>query len=201
VLPSIPRQNPKSSMTLPFEIPPFLEFVHFNRYLFANVYGVSVFVVTRHPSLAAAKSRATSGTIPSGYKLLTGWFATQHWSDARYRGSEDGSFQAWLTGEDGTSLFIFANLFFHMRGSAAKKRFHAATVTGATSWTIVACFGLNAWWLATQYWFDARYRGSEAWSSEARSSEAWGSEAWSSEAWGSEGALNQEGARANQSQE
>jgi len=163
----------------------------FNRYLFANIYGVSVFVVTRHSALAAAESGAAIGTIPSGYELLTRWFTTQHWSDARYRGSEDGSSQAWLTGEDGTSLFIFANLFFNVGGSAAKKRFHAATVTGATSWTIVACFGLNAWWLATQYWFDARYRGSEAWSSEA----------WSSEAWSPEGALNQEGARANQSQE
>merc|ERR1711942_354345 len=178
---------------------PFLEFVHFNRYLFANIYWVSVFVVTRHPARAAAESGAASGTIPSSYKLLTGWFATQHWSDARYRGSEDRSSQAWLTGEDGTSLFVFANLFFNMRGSAAKKWFHAATVTGATSRTIVSCFGLNAWWLATQHWFDARYRGSEAWSSEAWSSEAWGSEAWgseawSSEAWSSEGALNQEGA-------
>merc|ERR1712200_299661 len=103
-----------------------------------------------------------------------------------YRGSEDGSFQSWLTGEDGTSLFIFANLFFNVGRSAPKKRFYAATVTGATSRTIVACFGLNAWWLATQHWFDARYRGSEAWSSEAWSSEAWGSEAWGSEAWSSE---------------
>merc|ERR1711875_145186 len=180
-------------MSLPFD--------PFNRYLFANIYGVSVFVVAGHPARAATESGAASGTIPSSYKLLTGWFATQHWSDARYRGSEDRSSQARLTGEDGTSLFIFANLFFHMRGSAAKKWFHAATVTGATSWTIVSCFGLNAWWLATQHWFDARYRGSEAWGSEARSSEAWSSEAWSSEAWSSEGALNQEGTRGNQSQE
>merc|ERR1711942_104604 len=73
---------------------PFLEFVHFNRYIFANVYGISVFVVTRNPSRAAAESGATSGTIPSGYKLLTGWLATQHWSDARYRGSEAWSSEA-----------------------------------------------------------------------------------------------------------
>jgi len=179
--------------------------------IFANIYGASVFVVTRNPARAAAESGAASGTIPSGYELLTRWFATQYWSDARYRTPEDRSSQARLASEDGTSLNIFANLFFNVRGSAAKKRFHAATVTGATSRAIVSCFGLNAWRFATKHWFDARKRGSEAWSSEAWSSEAWSSEAWISEAWISEawiseawspeGALNQEGARANQSQE